>query len=63
MRAAGAKSSVIRHIREEMECASCRSGARQHMRRQAALPRTFQFNRLLGIDTFSVRLYPNPAAR
>eukprot|EP00971_Amphidinium_carterae_P337510 6474353-Amphidinium_carterae.1 len=46
-----------------MECASCRSGAKQHMRRQAALPRTFQFNRLLGIDTFSVRLYPNPAAR
>eukprot|EP00971_Amphidinium_carterae_P208328 4133706-Amphidinium_carterae.2 len=59
---AGARPSVIRYAREGLECASCRSGARQHMRRQAALPRTYQLNKLLGLDTFSVRVYPHSSS-
>eukprot|EP00971_Amphidinium_carterae_P186926 3710393-Amphidinium_carterae.3 len=57
LRAAGARPEAIRYVREELECASCRSGARQHLRRKAALPRTFQFNKLIGMDTFGVRVY------
>eukprot|EP00971_Amphidinium_carterae_P305882 6078702-Amphidinium_carterae.1 len=54
--AAGCRASVLRYIRRDYECPTCLSGARQQLRRKVAFPRTFQFGKLVGIDTFYIEL-------
>eukprot|EP00971_Amphidinium_carterae_P290234 5762779-Amphidinium_carterae.3 len=54
--AAGCRPAVLRYIRRDYECPTCLSGARQQLRRKVAFPRTFQFGKLVGLDTFYIEL-------
>ena len=56
LRAAKALPEVTRYVRDEFRCAGCDSNSRPRARRRAAMPRTYQFNRIVGADTFKVTL-------
>lgn len=55
LKAANAKESVLRYVKEEFKCEHCMRQRREISRRPAAFPRTFEFNRIIGVDTFFVK--------
>ena len=52
LRAAGALPAVLHYVKTEFSCEQCFRQKRPIERRKAALPRTFSFNRLIGVDFF-----------
>ena len=52
LRAAGALPAVLHYVKTEFSCEQCFRQKRPKERRKAALPRTFSFNRLIGVDFF-----------
>ena len=52
LRAAGALPAVLHYVKTEFSCEQCFRQKRPIERRKAALPRTFSFNRLIGVDYF-----------
>ena len=54
LKASGAKSNVLEFVKHQFSCESCMKQRRPIERRRAALPRTFSFNRILGIDYFYI---------
>eukprot|EP00971_Amphidinium_carterae_P289001 5738574-Amphidinium_carterae.2 len=54
--AAGCRPSILRYIKRDYERPQCLSGARQQLRRKISFPRTFQFGKLVGLDTFYIDL-------
>ena len=57
LRAARACPEVLKYVRDEYECPDCASHPRLRAHRRAALPRTYQFNRVVGCGVFKVTLY------
>ena len=55
LKAARAKESVLKYVKEEYKCEVCMRQRREISRRPAAFPRTFEFNRVIGVDTFFVK--------
>ena len=55
LKAANAKEEVMVYVRDKYSCEVCMRQRREITRRKAAFPRTFEFNRILGIDTFFVK--------
>jgi len=43
-------------VRDEFRCAECAAHSRPRSRRRAAVPRTYQFNKILGADTFKITM-------
>ena len=56
LRAAQSKPEVLEYVRNHFHCDACEAQKRPPERRRVAMPRTFQFNRVLGIDTFFVTI-------
>ena len=52
LRAAGALPAVLDYVKNQFSCEQCFRQKRPVERRKAALPRTFAFNRLIGVDYF-----------
>ena len=55
LKAAKAKENVLKYVRDEFQCEACMRQRREITRRKAAFPRTFEFNRVVGVDTFFVK--------
>ena len=53
-KAAGAKDSVLRYVKDEFTCAQCMRQRRPIERKRATMTRTFQFNRHVGLDVFCI---------
>ena len=53
-KAAGAKAEVMKYIKDEFKCSQCMRQKKPIERRKAALPRTFAFNRHVGVDVFYI---------
>ena len=53
-KAAGAKDSVMRFIRDEFSCEQCSKQKRPIDRKKASMPRTFAFNRQVAVDVFYI---------
>ena len=54
LKAAGAKPSVLKYVRDEFSCDVCAIRRGPDHRRKAQCPRTFAFNRVLSVDVFYV---------
>ena len=52
LKAAGAKEGVLKYVKDKFHCPSCVRQRKPVERRHAAIPRTFQFNRIIGLDFF-----------
>jgi len=55
LKAANAKPKVMQYVRDEMACDVCMRQRREVGRRRAAFPRTFEFNKIVGLDVFYVK--------
>ena len=55
LKAANAKDEVLSYVRDKYHCEVCMRQRREITRRKAAFPRMFEFNRILGVDTFFVK--------
>ena len=53
-KAAGAKPEVMRFIKHRFNCEQCQKQNKPLERKRATMPRTFSFNRILGIDYFFI---------
>ena len=53
-KAAGALPAVLKYIKEEFKCSQCMKQQKPIEARRAAFPRTFAFNRFLGVDCFYI---------
>ena len=60
LRAGGTKHRVLRWIRDHFKCPECAERHGQENHRRVALPRTFRFNHIVGVDLFFLR-YNNVA--
>ena len=60
-RAAKARPEVLRYIQDEFSCPDCASHPRHRAHRRAAMPRTYQFNKVVGCDTFKVTIWEAPS--
>lgn len=54
LKAAGAKDGVVRYVKENFDCPHCMRQRGPVERRHAAVPRTFAFNRIVGVDYFYI---------
>jgi hypothetical protein len=54
LRSAGALPHVLDYVQKEHECDDCRMKHRPDVRRKAQLPRTFSFNKIVGVDFFYI---------
>ena len=54
LRAAGAKESVMKYVKDTFSCNHCMRQQGPIPRKKAAFPRTFSFNRIVGIDVFYI---------
>ena len=54
LKAAGAKQQVLHYVKNEFQCNQYMRQQRSVSRRKAAFPRTFTFNRILGLDYFFI---------
>ena len=55
LKAANAKPKVLQFVRDEMACDICMRQHREVGRRRAAFPRTFEFNKIVGLDVFYLK--------
>ena len=53
-KAAGAKDSVMRYVKDEYQCSQCMRQRKPVERKRATMSRTFQFNRHVGVDIFYI---------
>ena len=51
-KAAGAKDEVLDYLKKDFACEICQKRQSQVQRRVAAFPRTYSFNKIVGIDLF-----------
>ena len=54
LKAAGARPEVMRYVKDTFQCGHCMKRQHPVPRRKAAIPRTFSFNRVVGVDIFYV---------
>ena len=55
LKAAKAQEKVIRYVRDQLHCEDCMRQRKEIRRRRAAFPRTFEFNRIVGVDVFYIK--------
>ena len=55
LKAAKARPEVLDYVHKQFRCDVCMNQRREISRRKAAYPRTFEFNRIIGLDTFFVK--------
>ena len=53
-KAAGAKDRIMQYVKDEYSCSQCMRQRKPIDRKKAAMPRTFSFNRHVGIDVFYI---------
>ncbi len=53
-KAAGAKPEAMSYVKEKFQCSQCMRQKRPVEARRAAFPRTFSFNRFVGVDCFFI---------
>ena len=58
LRLAKAKQEVLDYVKYIFECPSCASRVRPQTRRPSAVPKTFRFNALVGLDTIFIDSVP-----
>ena len=56
LKAAHAKPPVREYVRREYRCADCDAHAKPQPSRKAAIPRTYEFNRITALDVFYIPL-------
>ena len=56
LKAAHAKPVVLEYVRREYRCADCDAHTKPQPSRKAAIPRTYEFNRILALDVFYIPL-------
>ena len=56
LKAAHAKPVVLEYVRREYRCANCDAHTKRQPPRKAAIPRTYEFNRIIALDVFYIRL-------
>lgn len=54
LKAAGARPEVMRYVKDTFQCGHCMKRQHPVPRRKAAIPRTFSFNRMVGVDIFYI---------
>jgi hypothetical protein len=54
LRAAGAKEEIREYVKNEFRCDQCSRQRRPIEKKKATFPRTFSFNKILGIDYFYI---------
>ncbi|CAK8995053.1 Retrovirus-related Pol polyprotein from transposon TNT 1-94 [Includes: Protease, partial [Durusdinium trenchii] len=52
LKAAGAREGVLKFVKEKFGCTYCMRQRKPVERRHATIPRTFSFNRIIGLDFF-----------
>lgn len=55
LRALRSAGALLDYVQKEDECDDCRMKHRPDVRRKAQLPRTFSFNKIVGVDFFYIR--------
>ena len=56
LKAAHAKPAVLEYVRREYRCADCEAHSKPQPSRKAAIPRTYEFNRIVALDVFYIPL-------
>ena len=56
LKAAHAKPAVLEYVRREYRCADCDAHTKPQPSRKAAIPRTYEFNRIIALDVFYIPL-------
>ena len=56
LKATHAKPAVLEYVRREYRCADCDALTKPHPSRKAAIPRTYEFNRIIALDVFYILL-------
>ena len=56
LKAAHAKPAVLEYVRREYRCADCDAHTKPQPSRKAAIPRTYEFNRIIALDVFYISL-------
>ena len=56
LKAAHAKPVVLEYVRPEYRCADCDAHTKPQPSRKAAIPRTYEFNRIIALDVFYIPL-------
>ena len=54
LKAAKAQPRVLKFVKEKFSCETCMKQRKEIRRRRAAIPRTFEFNRIVGADVFYI---------
>lgn len=54
LKAAGAKPEVLQFVKHKFSCEQCQKQQKPISRKRATLPRTFAFNRVIGVDFFYI---------
>ena len=56
LKAAHTKPAVLEYVRREYRCADCDAHTKPQPSRKAAIPRTYEFNRIIALDVFYIPL-------
>ena len=56
LKAAHAKLAVLEYVRHEYRSADCDAHSKPQPSRKAAIPRTYEFNRIIALDAFNISL-------
>ena len=56
LKAAHAKPAVLEYVRREYRCADCEAHTKPQPSRKAAIPRTYELNRIIALDVFYIPL-------
>ena len=56
LKAAHAKPVVLEYVRREYRCADCDAHTKPQPSRKGAIPRTYEFNRIIALDVFYIPL-------
>ena len=56
LKAAYAKPIVLEYVRSEYRCADCDAHTKPQLSRKGAIPRTYEFHRIIALDLFYIPL-------
>ena len=56
LKASHAKPAVLEYVRREYRCADCDAHTKPQPSRKAAIPRTYEFNRIIALNVFYIPL-------
>ena len=56
LKAARSKPQLLQYVRHQFSCPDCDANSKARTARPASIPRTFEFNRIVAVDVFYVKL-------